>query len=131
MGHSFKFESRHKILQGFIVKQTGNTNKMPSVADEAGNPPEAKQVRSSSCERTLTEKGKEPHEQQAKKSGKAFNKAYDSWKQTAKDIRSKLKAFCSSEGLNEAQRDIKSKCTSVSQCYEPMQHNHTTTPEIV
>lgn len=66
---------------------------MSSPAEETDNPTKEQQVRSSSCERNLTEKGQELHEQEVKKIEKAFNKAYDSWKQTAKEIRAKMNTF--------------------------------------
>ncbi len=80
-----------KHLKALQYKQTQKTNKMLSSAEETDNPPEAQQVRSSSRERRPTEKGLELHEQEAKKNEKAFSKAYDSWKKTAKEIRTRLK----------------------------------------
>lgn len=44
-------------------------------------------IRSSPRERKLTEKGQALHEQAAKKNEKAFNKAYELWRKSAKDIR--------------------------------------------
>ncbi|XP_067276268.1 uncharacterized protein [Pseudorasbora parva] len=104
---------------------------MSSPAEETDNPLETQQVRSSSRERSLTTKGQELHEQEAKRNAKAFNKAYDSWKLTAKEVRVKLKAFCSSEDLEKIQTNIKSKQAIVHQNYEPIRRNHTTTPDIV
>lgn len=86
--------------------------------------------RSSSCERSWTAKGQELHEQEAKKNEKAFNKVYDSWRHTAKEIRVRLKMFCSPEDLDVIQSNIKSKHTVVLQHYEPIRRNHTTTPDI-
>lgn len=100
-------------------------------AEETDNPPEAQQVRSSSRERRLTEKGLELHEQEAKKNERAFNKVYDSWKKTAKEIRTRLKTFCSAEDLEGSQRNIKSKHDIVYQHYEAIRRNHTSNPDII
>lgn len=102
---------------------------MPEVVEEAADPPKTKSVRSSSRERTLTEKGKELHEQQAKKNENKFNKVYESWKRAAKEIRSKLKTCCSPENLNNAKSAIKSTHSAVSECYEMILRNHTVSPE--
>lgn len=99
-------------------------------AEEIETPLETHQVRSSSRERSLTAKGQELHEQEAKKNEKAFSKVYDSWRHTAKEIRMRLKSFCSSEDLDVIKSNIKSKHTVVLQHYEPIQRNHTTTPDI-
>ncbi len=74
-----------------IVKQV---NEMSLPAVEISNPP-VQQIRSSSRERSFTEKGLEMREQEAKKQENAFYKAYNSWKETAKETRSRLKMFCS------------------------------------
>lgn len=86
---------------------------------------------SSSRERKQTEKGKEMHKQDAKKREKTFHKAYNSWKLTARETRSKLKTLCSSEDLNNLQQDIETKHNAVRQQYEPILRNSDTTPEIV
>ncbi|KAG1944948.1 hypothetical protein F2P79_014429 [Pimephales promelas] len=100
-------------------------------AEEIDKDPKAQQVRSSSRDRILTTKGQELHDQEAKRNEKAFNKAYDSWKNSAKEFRVKLKAFCLSEDLDKIQTNIKSKQAIVHQNYEPIRRNHTTTPDIV
>ncbi|XP_024119479.1 uncharacterized protein LOC112140697 [Oryzias melastigma] len=89
------------------------------------------QVRSSSREQSLTEKGKEIQEQGAKKHEKAFNKAYETWKELARDIRAGLKGFYSSEELNAASHDIRAKHEAVTLNYEPIRRNHSMTQEIV
>jgi len=83
------------------------TYKMSLPAEEIDKTPEAQQVRSSSRDRILTTKGQELHDQEAKRNEKAFNKAYDSWKNSAKEFRVKLKAFCLSEDLDKIQTNIK------------------------
>lgn len=93
--------------------------------------PKVQQVRSNSRERTLTEKGQELHKLEAKKNEKAFYKAYESWKGTAKETRAKLKTFCSPEDLEETEKDVKFKHAKVCQHYEPIRRNQTTNPEIV
>lgn len=100
-------------------------------AKEMKTPLETRQVRSSSRERSSTVKGQELHEQEAAKNEKAFNKVYDSWRHTAKEIRARLKTFCSPEDLDAIQCDIKSKNTGVLQRYEPIRRNRTTNPDIV
>lgn len=65
-----------------------------------------------------------------RKTKKAFNKVYDSWRHTAKEIRVRLKTFCSLEDLDMIQSNIKSKDTVVLQHYEHIPCNHTTTPDI-
>lgn len=64
---------------------------MSSPAEKTDNPPEAQQVRSSYRERSLTTKGQELHEQEEMRNEKAFNKAYDSCKHTAKEVRVNLR----------------------------------------
>lgn len=58
-------------------------------------------VRSSSRERTLTEKGLEMQEQETIKHKKAFMRAYGSWKEMAGKVRTALKSFCSLDELNK------------------------------
>ena len=102
---------------------------MSSPAEELDNNSEA-QVRLSARHRSLTTKGQELHEQEELRNERAFNKAYDPWKYTAKEFRVKLKAFCSPEDLNQIQINIKSKQAIVHQTYEHIRRNHTTTPDI-
>lgn len=92
---------------------------------------DSEQVRSSSRERNLTEKGKEMHEQEAKKHEKTFSKAYEIWKESAKEIRKQLKGFCSSEELNIASHHIRAQHDLVKQNYEPIRRNHSMTQSIV
>lgn len=99
--------------------------------EEMDNPTETQQVRSSSRERNLTEKGQELKKQELKKKEKAFNKAYETWRLAAKEIRAKLKTFCSPEELEGIQRNIKAKHDKVCQHYEPIRLNHTSTPGVV
>ncbi len=87
--------------------------------------------RSSSRKRIRTEKGQEMHEQEAKRHEKAFNKAYDFWKQMAKEVRSKLKALCTFEELEQILKDIQTRQDVVTQHYVPLLHNNTSTPEVV
>lgn len=87
--------------------------------------------RSSSRKRNRTEKGLEMHKQETQKQEKAFNKAYDSWKQTARETRSKLKALCTYEELEHILKDIQTKHDVVTQRYAPLLRNQTTTSEIV
>lgn len=89
------------------------------------------QVRSSSRERSLTDKGQEMHDQEAKKHEKAFSKAYNSWKEMAREARTTLKSFCSQEDLNQTQQDIRARHNVISQHYESIQRNCTPTPYIV
>ncbi len=87
--------------------------------------------RSSSRKRIRTEKGQEMHEQEAKRHEKAFNKAYDFWKQMAKEVRSKLKALCTCEELEQILKDIQTRQDVVTQHYAPLLRNNTSTPEVV
>lgn len=103
---------------------------MLNPAEEADDS-EQQGVRSSNRERHLTEKGKEMQEYEAKKNEKAFNKAYDTWKKAAKEIRTKLKTFCSPEELNNASHDIRDKHAVVQQHYEPIRRSQSMTPDIV
>lgn len=88
-------------------------------------------VRSSSRERTLTEKGLEMQEQETIKHKKAFMRAYGSWKEMAGKVRTALKSFCSLDELNKIREDIQIRHNAVSECYEPIQRNHKATPDIV
>lgn len=99
--------------------------------EEIDNPTETQQVRSSSRERTLREKGQELKKQELKKKEKAFNKAYETWRLAVKEIRAKLKTFCSPEELEGIQRNIKAKHDKVCQHYEPIRLNHSSTPGVV
>lgn len=85
---------------------------------------------SSSRERRLTEKGQEMHHESAKKREKTFHKAYNSWKVTARETRTKLKTLCL-EDLNKLQQDIETRHDAVRQQDEPILRNGNTTPEIV
>lgn len=100
---------------------------MSSLPEEVKNSTETQPVRSSSRERTLTEKGKELQKQELKKKEKAFYKAYETWRVAAKEIRAKLKTFCSPED----QGNIKAKHDKVCQHYEPIRLNGTSTPDVV
>ncbi|XP_057716613.1 uncharacterized protein LOC130931672 [Corythoichthys intestinalis] len=88
-------------------------------------------LRSSSRERKLTEKGQEMQKQMAKKHAKIFHKAYNSWKLTARDVRTQLKTLCSAEELNKSKQDVEMKHNAVREQYEPILRNSNTTPEIV
>ncbi|XP_040191273.1 uncharacterized protein LOC120924392 [Rana temporaria] len=104
---------------------------MLSPAEETDKPTESQRVRSSSREQSLTEKGKEMHEETVKKNEKAFNKVCHSWKELAKECRTKLKYFCSTEDLNTRLKEIKAKEALVHQQYESMCRNNSTTPYVV
>ena len=91
----------------------------------------AQQVRSSTRERTLTEKGKEMQEEMGRKYEKAFTKAYTSWTHSARGIRTALKTFCSLEDLHEIKRIIQNKHNAISEIYESIQQNCIPTPDIV
>lgn len=63
---------------------------------------------SGSHERRLTEQGKQMHEVEAKRHVKAFLKAYESWKQIARECKKCLKKFCSKEDLDKINQHIQS-----------------------
>ncbi len=88
-------------------------------------------VRSSSRERTFTERGLEMHKQEAIKHKKEFMRAYGSWKEVAGKVRTALKSFRSQDELNKIREEIQSRHSVVSECYEPIQRNHNATPDIV
>ncbi|XP_057694061.1 uncharacterized protein LOC130917030 [Corythoichthys intestinalis] len=88
------------------------------------------QERPDGRQRTLTEKGREFLHQETQKREKAFIKAYDSWKQTAKQSRATLKSLCSPEDLGHIEREIEIRHRTVCQQYEPIKRNHATTPMI-
>lgn len=71
------------------------------------------------------------HYQEAKKHQKAFNKAYDSWKQSAKESRSKIKTLCSHEDLYQIQRTIQGSQDVVNQCYASLLRNHTANQKLL
>ncbi|XP_026042791.1 uncharacterized protein LOC113033320 [Astatotilapia calliptera] len=104
---------------------------MLSPVEEIDKSTEAQEARSSSRERRLTEKGQEMHEQEAKKNERSFSKAYESWKELARGVRTKLKGFCSNEDLVRTQTDIKAKEALMHELYEPIRRNHTSTPDVV
>lgn len=76
-------------------ESTHSTNKSVSHEEETNSKHEKTnityQIRSSSRERTFTEKGKEMHEQDTVRHKKAFIKAYDSWMEMARKVRTTLK----------------------------------------
>lgn len=84
-----------------------------------------------SRERKPTEKGKQMREEEAKRHLKAFLRAYESWKQIARESRSRLKRFCLKEDLDKINQHIQSGYDRVNQNYEPLQRNSLSTPEIV
>ncbi len=88
-------------------------------------------VRSSSRERTFTERGLEMHKQEAIKHKKEFMRAYGPWKEVAGKVRTALKSFRSQDELNKIREEIQSRHSVVSECYEPIQSNHNATPDIV
>lgn len=92
---------------------------------------ETQPLRSSSRERKLTEKGREMQEQQTKKHKKVFSKNYDGWRELAREIRTKLKTFCSAEDLDKMQNDIKAKRALVHNLYKALCQVNSTTPDIV
>ena len=104
---------------------------MLELAEEIKNAQEAQQIRSSSRERMLTQKGQELQNQEAKKKEKIFCKAYETWKSTVKGIRAKLKTLCSPEDLEEMQRDVKNKHDRVCQHYELIKGNRIISPDVV
>lgn len=65
-------------------------NKMSLPTEKIDNPVDTP-LKSSSRERKLTEKDQEMHHEGAKKREKTFHKAYNSWKVTARETRTKLK----------------------------------------
>lgn len=67
----------------------------------------------------------------AKRQLKAFLKSYQSWKETARESRSKLKKFCGAAGLEEINKQIQSQYDHVNQNYEPLQRNSINTKDIV
>ena len=99
-------------------------------AEKIDNPTDAL-PRSSSRERRLTEKGQELQDQDDKKRETAFNKAYDSWKLTARESRTKLKFLCTVEELNELQQNVQAKHDALRLQYEPILRHSNTTPKIV
>lgn len=103
---------------------------MLHLAEEADKSEETP-LRSSSRERTLTLKGQEMLNVNIKKHTKEFNKTYDSWKQAARETRSKLKNLCSKDELEELQKNIKIKHELLSTHYEPILCKGATTPDIV
>lgn len=92
---------------------------------------DAQQVVFGSRERTFTEQGRQMREENAKRHVKAFLKAYESWKQIAKECRKSLKQFCSKEDLDKINGNIQNGHDRVNQNYEPLQRNSTNTSDIV
>ncbi|KAI7806542.1 hypothetical protein IRJ41_007791 [Triplophysa rosa] len=126
----FNCENKH-LMEDTTEQSTVPVSQMLTPAEELSVSPREQPVRSSSRKGSLTEKGLEMQSQRAKKNEKAFYKAYDSWKQTAKETRSKLKILCSHEDLDSLQRHIQCKLDAVNKCYAPLLRNQTTTPDIV
>ncbi|XP_077954084.1 uncharacterized protein LOC144391338 [Gasterosteus aculeatus] len=108
-----------------------NGEEVASTHDPPMKTDNPKPVRSSSRERTFTERGLEMHKQEAIKHKKEFMKAYGHWKEVAGEIRTALKSFCSQDELNNIREEIQSRHSAVSERYEPIQRNHDATPDIV
>lgn len=89
---------------------------MLNINEESNN---SNQVRSSRRERKPTEKGKEMHDQEAKKHEMTFSKAYEAWKELAKEIRTQLKGLCSPKDLNDASHSIRAQHDLVKQSMSP------------
>lgn len=121
------FSKDLKAISFAINSKKGN---MLEPAEEIKNALKAQQKRSSSRERTLTQKGQELQNQEAKKKEKTFCKAYEAWKLTAKGIRAKLKTLCSPEDLEGMQRDVKNKHDRVCQHYELIKGNRIISPDV-
>lgn len=98
----------------------------PSTEEKSRSPEERV-----SCERKLTEKGKQMCEEEAKRHIKAFLRAYESWKQIAREVKTKLKKFCLKEDLDKMKQHIQNGYDRVNQNYEPLQRNSHSTSEIV
>lgn len=111
------------------LKQLQKANKRSLPTEKTDNPIDT-QLKSSSCERNLTEKGQEMYKQDTKKQEKAFHKAYNSQKVTAREARMKLKTLCSLEDLNKLQLNIETKHDAVRQQYEPILRYNNITPKI-
>lgn len=75
------------------------------------------------CKLQFTEKGKQLRDETAKKQLKAFLKSCHSWKETARDVRSKLKKFRGAAELDEINIQIQSRYDHVTQNYELLQRN--------
>ena len=87
--------------------------------------------RRSTRQRTLTEKGRELHEEDAKKKEKSFSKAYDAWKKIARESRVQLKAFCSLDDLGKVNKDIQTSRDVVVLEYQQIIQNQTPSQEIL
>ena len=87
--------------------------------------------RRSTRQRTLTEKGRELHEEDAKKKEKSFNKAYDTWTKIARESRVQLKAFCSLDDLGKVNKDIQTSRDVVVLEYQQIIQNQTPSQEIL
>lgn len=71
------------------------------------------------------------HNQDSKKREKTFHKMYNSWKLTARETRTKLKALCSLEDLNKLQQGIETRHNAVKEQYEAILRSGSIAPEIV
>ena len=60
-----------------------------------------------------------------------FIKAYTTWANSARHIRTALKTFCSAEDLHDIKQRIQNQHNAISECYESIQCNSTSTPDIV
>lgn len=98
---------------------------------ETSKPSDLPSGRSSSRQRTVTEKMQEVNDQNAIKHKRAFYKAYDAWKQTAKESRATMKCFCSMDDLDNIEQNIQTKREGLLHQYEHILRNQTNTPEIV
>lgn len=98
---------------------------------ENERPIKTQEVVSGSCERQLTEKGRQRRDVEAKRHVRAFMKAYESWKKVAKQARTKLKQFLLKGDLEEINKQIQRGYDHVNQNYEPLQRNALNTADII
>lgn len=85
---------------------------------------------SDSRHRTLTDKGQELYIQNAQKFERAFDRAFNAWKQTARESRTALKDMCSLDDLNKIHSEVTAKHQAVHSHYQPIARNQMTTPNI-
>lgn len=112
-------------------KNVGLSSVEKSAPDGENERLKTQEVVSGSCERQLTEKGRQMRDEEAKRHVRAFMKAYESWKKAAKQARAKLKQFLLKGDLEQINNQIQRGYDHVNQNFESLQRNALNTADII
>ena len=115
-------------MQQPLIELTSNTLGVNEPGEATSS---AALVKSGTRQRPPTEKGHLMQDENARKHGKAFIKAYTTWAKSVKNMRTALKSFCSLEDLRGMKQMIQKQHNAISEHYELIQLNCTPNSDIV